>query len=174
VNWMLEHPERGANCELDCDSFIGLIQQAQASRAPVVVGKVVDVDNVDIIRRPVESDMNDVNEEHAIDVTDIDNEIFSTDWSQLFSLTDIDSNVVCYIAGYISMKINKSTACSQCRKAYVTSKENQKHNPTGQHSVFITTKEFFSWAKYGLVIPSAALYDLCCAIKELCKLISKE
>ena len=56
VNWMLEHPERGANCELDCDSFIGLFQQAQASRAPVVVGKVVDVDNVDIIRRPVESE----------------------------------------------------------------------------------------------------------------------
>jgi len=64
------------------------------------------------------------------------------------------------------MKINKSTACSQCRKAYVTSKESQKHKPTGQHDVFVTTKEF-SWAKYGLVIPSAALYDLWCVIERI-------
>jgi hypothetical protein len=29
VNWLLEHPEKGSNCQLDCDSFIGLLKQAE-------------------------------------------------------------------------------------------------------------------------------------------------
>lgn len=29
VNWQLEHPENGSNCQLDCDSFIGSLRQTE-------------------------------------------------------------------------------------------------------------------------------------------------
>ena len=32
VNWMLERPQKGANCELDFDSFVGLLTEAQQRR----------------------------------------------------------------------------------------------------------------------------------------------
>jgi hypothetical protein len=39
VNWLLEHPEKGSNCQLDCDSFIGLLRQAELRKCAQNVEK---------------------------------------------------------------------------------------------------------------------------------------
>ena len=153
VNWMLKPPTKGANCELDCDSFIGLMKDLDSSR------KLAEVRTPDSCS-PSVTDLSDSFEPDPSDDIDV-----SVDWCQLCALNDVDSNVVCYIAGYICAKINKKISCPDCHTAYVHSKETWK-TLHATHTVLVQTRQF-DWAKYGLTVPSPALYELCCAIERV-------
>lgn len=161
VNWLLEHPEKGSNCQLDCDSFIGLLKQAELSKIKTAVNNASQTG--------VTTD----NDDFADSVCTYDNDVnFSggsiSDWSCVFSLTDVDANVVFYIAGYLSRKLTLAIMCKQCKVLYVTNKEKNK-NSVGQHTTFLKMRQF-DWSKYGLTSPSPQLYDLCCALERIVQL----
>jgi catabolite regulation protein CreA len=162
VNWLLEHPEKGSNCQLDCDSFVGLLKQAELSKMKTAANcdspsADVTTTNGDFSDSPCTND-NDV----AFSSSSI------SDWSCVFSLTDVDKNVVFYIAGYLSRKLTLSITCEQCKLLYIRNKEKNK-NSVGKHMTLLETRQF-DWSKYGLASPSPQLYDLCCALERIVQL----
>jgi len=80
-------------------------------------------------------------------------------------LTDVDQNVLCYVAGYICAKLNRRLSCQACLSAYICSKQKQQTS-TALHAALTQARQFH-WAKYGLTIPSACVFDLCCAIERV-------
>ena len=58
VNWLLEHPEKGSNCQLDCDSFVGLLKQAELSKLKPAV-------NDDCHSVGVTTNDNDLSDSHS-------------------------------------------------------------------------------------------------------------
>jgi len=162
INWMLECPHKGANCEPDFDSFVGLINATQQQRQRVAADASVaqcstsaegDIGSVDL------PNISDASADRDLDKTDI-----SADWCQLFALTDVDQNVLCYIAGYICAKLNRRLSCQACLASYVASK--QKHQSSTALHTALTKARNFDWAKYGLTIPTPDLFDLCCGMER--------
>jgi len=80
-------------------------------------------------------------------------------------LTDVDQNVLCYVAGYICAKLNRRLSCQACLSAYICSKQKQQ-TLTALHAALTQARQFH-WTKYGLTIPSACVFDLCCAIERV-------
>ena len=158
INWMLECPQKGANCELDFDSFIGLVNESQQQRheSASVVQCVTSADS------DVGIDLPNISHESAD--SDLDKTDVNADWCQLFALTDVDQNVLCYVAGYICAKLNRRLSCQQCFSAYVSSKQKQQSS-TALYTA-LTQARKFDWAKYGLTIPSPDLFDLCCGMER--------
>jgi hypothetical protein len=158
VNWLLEHPEKGSNCQLDCDSFIGLLKQAELckvrSSADVGPEPVAKSCNISASQLPTDD---------AILIPDACNLI--SDWSSVFSLNDVDKNVVFYIAGYLTRKLNLNTSCKKCQVSYVKSREKHK-NAGSKHASLLELRQF-EWSKYGLASPSPQLFDLCCALERI-------
>ena len=91
-----------------------------------------------------------------------------SDWSCVFSLNDVDKNVVFYIAGYLSRKLTLITRCKQCKLLYIRNKEINK-NSVGQYTTFLNIRQF-DWSEYGLASSSPQLYDLCCALERIVQL----
>lgn len=79
----------------------------------------------------------------------------------IFHCLQVDSNVVCYIAGYTSVKINRNTVCPDSKEAFVKSKKMHSHVKKGEN---IDQDETVRLGKSGLVIPSPQLYELCYSI----------
>jgi hypothetical protein len=159
VNWLLEHPERGSNCELDCDSFVGLLSQVEQPK-----------NEDDLLVTCATADSNTVSD-FACSTDNIQSPNscnLSSDWSQIFCLNDVDSNVVFYIAGYLTRKLSTSGSCNDCMVSYIKSKELHKLD-SSKHTVLMEMRQF-DWAKYGLVCPSAQLYDLCRAVEQIVQL----
>jgi hypothetical protein len=88
-----------------------------------------------------------------------------SDWSSVFSLNDVDKNVVFDIAGYLTRKLNLNTSCKQCQVSYVKSRELHK-NAGIKHASLLELIQF-EWSKYGLASPSPQLFDLCCARERI-------
>lgn len=171
VNWMLERPcHRGSNCELDYDAFIGLLGKVQLLKTVASqpqAGTVVATTVVDALQqsslptavteRDTADDVDDDDDNGDIDV--------SSDWCQLFDLCDVDQKVACYIAGYLCAKLNWIVVCTACRNAYILTKDANK-TVVEKHSLLIHCRQF-DWAKYGLTVPSPAVFDFCCAIERV-------
>jgi len=167
VNWMLERHEKGTNCELDFDSFIGLLTEAQQRRCdmPVPSGSRTPTHSpseLPIIASDVGLGLDVSADSGCSNVDDID---VNADWCQLFALTSVDQNVICYIAGYICAKLNRRLSCRACTAAYVASKE--KHKASVALHTILTHARDFDWAKYGLTIPPPDLFDICCAMERV-------
>jgi hypothetical protein len=88
-----------------------------------------------------------------------------SDWSGVYSLSDVDKNVVFYIAGYLNRKLNQNTSCRQCTDSYIRSRE-QHRKYAGTHTALLQIRQF-DWAKFGLASPSPPLYDLCCGMERI-------
>ena len=173
VNWLLEKPERGTNCTLDFDSFIGMLnkegqstskEEVTASAAAVVEhsakndGKSQHHDEID---KPAE-------ESQELDDT-FDDIPLTTDWHGMFSLSDVDANIVYYLSGYISQKINKRYNCPKCSVAYERSRNKaseQQKTSAEKYALFVQLKTF-AWAKHGLTIPSLSMFKLCESIERI-------
>jgi hypothetical protein len=143
---------------LDCDSFIGLLKQAELckvrSSADVGPEPVAKSCNISASQLPTDD---------AILIPDACNLI--SDWSSVFSLNDVDKNVVFYIAGYLTRKLNLNTSCKECQVSYVKSREKHK-NAGSKHASLLELRQF-EWSKYGLASPSPQLFDLCCALERI-------
>ena len=165
VNWMLERPQKGANCELDFDSFVGLLTEAQQRRCDTrtpatrtAAGSDADAPAVPALTSAAAP--SDVSADCDLDDVDV-----NADWCQLFTLSSVDQNVVCYIAGYICAKLNRRLSCPTCTATYIASKEKQKSS-TALHTILTHARQF-DWAKYGLTVPSPGLYEICSAMERV-------
>jgi len=170
VNWMLEKPcHRGSNCELDYDAFIGLLGKVQLRRtvaSHAEAGSVVATNVVDALQQS--SLPTAVTTRDTADDDDNDDDCnidISSDWCQLFDLCDVDKNVACYIAGYLCAKLNRIVLCTACSNAYIFTK-NANKSVVEKHTLLIHCRQF-DWAKYGLTVPSPAVFDFCCAIERV-------
>jgi hypothetical protein len=162
VNWLLESPERGSNCELDFDRFIGLVNKSFDHKTSS--DSTLNLPRPDVLDETTNDAVDDKkNAECSDGFTDVFE--FTSDWSQMFSLTDVDSNVVCYIAGYICAKLNKKLSCVDCTTAYIASQETWKKVESLEHTLIQMRN--FSWAKYGLAVPSPQVADLCNSIERV-------
>jgi hypothetical protein len=157
VNWLLERPEKGSNCELDCDSFVGLVSKTFEGDARRV-GTSESLGN-ESHSGEISSTVDQRNEEIT--------EVFqlTSDWLQTYRLSCVDHNVVSYMAGYITGKINNKLNCDQCQSAYVVSKETW-NKVDCDHNLLIRMRNY-SWAKYGLTTPSPQVLELCCSMERI-------
>jgi hypothetical protein len=163
VNWLLEHPEKGSNCQLDCDSFVGLLKQAELFKTKCDVACSSD---------HVTTEGCDVSHSASVSVSSADDLLHSvdtcnliSDWSSVFSLNDVDKNVIFYIAGYLSRKLSMNTSCNHCMASYISSRKWHGKSSVN-HTAFSEMKQF-EWSRYGLASPSPQLFDLCCAMERI-------
>lgn len=84
VNWLLQRPEKGSNCQLDFDSFIELIDKAFCS----------EVSTNSCLETPIR---NEVNKKlvSAVEFCDYSDEFkdvfdFTSDWCQTFTLCEVE------------------------------------------------------------------------------------
>jgi len=167
VNWLIKEPGRGSNCELDCDTFIGLLQQ-QLCQNP---GSMVNIEPL-----PASADAN--NNDPSVpaagnEATDVDamfdDSVVVTDWHSAFSLSDVESNVVCYIAGYIITKLDKRSTCRECNQLFAVAREAMKSRLSSidKSNVQLIELKAFSWAKWGLTVPPESIFQMCVAIEKI-------
>jgi len=141
VNWMLDCPSRGANCQLDFDSFIGLMNYTQQQRRSAGSASVAEpTTSAEGAAGTDLANIADASADSEMDRADV-----SADWCQLFVLTDVHQNVLCYTAAYICAKLNRRLSCQTCLSAYVSSKQKQQ-TLTALHSTS-TQSQKFDWAK---------------------------
>jgi len=87
----------------------------------------------------------------------------------MFELSEIDSNVVSYICGYLCMKVNARRDCSQCQTLYASYRQccwYVEGAEFGSHEAYGHFKNF-NWAKHGLQKPSFPLYNLCSSVEKV-------
>ena len=96
-----------------------------------------------------------------------DDEFNSTsDWSSLFKLSEVDSNIVGYIGGYIATKLNRKLGCLNCEESFEECRTKEKQSTSLSTSGrFLQNKEF-DWAKKGLTIPSPELFHMLYSLEK--------
>ena len=141
VNWTLDCPSRGANCQLDFDSFIGLMNYTQQQRRSA--GSASVAEPTTSAKGAVGTDLANIADASAD--SEMDRADVSADWCQLFALSDVDQNVLCYMAAYMCAKLNRCLSCQTCLSAYVSSKQKQQTS-TALHSASTQSRKF-DWAK---------------------------
>ena len=82
-----------------------------------------------------------------------------------FDLCDVDKNVACYIAGYLCANLSRFVSRTACRNACIFTK-NANKSVAEKHSHVIHCRQF-DRAKYGLTVPSPAVFDFFCAIQRV-------
>ena len=99
VNQMLECPHRGANCELDFDSFIGLSAKNHTHVTCSDQPNIDPVTHTDIAVNPAAVEVSDKpTRDCDDDFVDV-----NTDWCRMYDLCDVDKNVVVLYCGlYVS------------------------------------------------------------------------
>jgi len=162
VNWLLQGCSSRSNCELDFDKFVGLLQHQTPGicQSPSIT---VSVDSkntavADSFTVPGDTDADDFD-------TDCD---ICNDWSQVCTLTDVDANVVAYIAGYMMRKASRRSNCEKCRTQYSQCEQKTRDGLYSNvaHAQFVKLKTF-DWAKHGLLVPSPVLFNLCCTLERV-------
>ena len=163
VNWLLQGCSSRSNCELDFDKFVGLISLPTVNRqSPGVLQSppsAVSANNQNIV--------SDAGDTEPVDDFDTDFDV-PDDWSHVCALTDVDENVVAYIAGYMMRKASRRSDCDRCLTEYNHCVQNTRDGlyDSVAHAQFVKLKTY-DWAKHGLVVPSPALFSLCCSLERV-------
>ena len=167
VNWLLDHPKSGANCEPDSDSFLSILNHVKCWKSK----KESDIDAGGSNVTSVQADEMTATAAAVshVDLCESFDDTSVTDWPDLFELADVEANVVAYVCGYLCMKIDKRTGCSECAALYKQYRSNFSYNECCHflsHEAFGHFKNF-DWAKHGLQKPTLTLYSLCSAVEKV-------
>lgn len=171
VNWLLQGCSSRSNCELDFDKFVGLISLLTAkhnnpdkSQLPTTTDSAVSPDSQNVLS--ADSSTAAISTE-SVDDFDTDFNVCN-DWSQVCALTDVDANVIAYIAGYMMRKASRRSNCEKCLTEYSQCVQKTRDGlyDSAAHALFVKLKTF-DWAKHGLVVPSPALFNLCCTLERI-------
>lgn len=165
VNWLLQHPEGKTNCEDDADTFLTVMEHMKSIR------RNADDTDGSIPATGLPSDLHNVADVTVVAASQIACHEPSTitDWPDLFELSEVDSNVVAYICGYLCMKVNARTDCSKCQSLYDNYRQHRSYleeTEFGSHEVYGHFRNF-NWAKHGLQKPSFSLYSLCSSVEKI-------
>jgi hypothetical protein len=158
VNWVLDKPESGRNCERDIDDFVGILTHLVHKRSNTSKEK----------HQPHTS--------RVVGSTNIPPVASSTSCNQIELLSDTSSfdrhaaekNIVCYISGFIAMK--NSDVIKNCDICYrdVFMDITVNGELTSDY-LFITLKNY-DWARNGLTAPSYQLLEVCSVIEKHLKI----
>jgi hypothetical protein len=149
VNWLLDKPESGRNCETDIDEFIGIL------------GTIVHERNERSkeIRKEEQSEDTKQPSDNSSCKIDVISSI------SCFTPSLTEANIACYIAGYIAMKNNKFLhSCKRCY-ADIFLDTSIDENLTDEY-MFIQIKTY-DWAKNGLTAPSHQLLQVCTEMENV-------
>ena len=184
VNWLLAQPSTGTNCSADGDSFLdtlehitsvkkcGVVQEKQNSRSSL--SDEIHADNVENFTS-IETESAGPSSACGDTVSSLQSSSDSglLDWSNVFKLSEIDSNVVAYICGYMCMKLHKANNCTNCLCLYDNYRSTHSCSVSGvefsNHEMFIYFRNF-EWAKHGLQKPTFSMFALCSAIEQVVQL----
>lgn len=178
VNWLLEQPEKGANCQDDGDSFLSVLDYIRCIKKTDTRACPVDTygspsDEMDCTVAAVVSEPTDAEEVRrsmAAMVSDASGaDSLISDWPDVFELTEVDSNVVAYICGYMCMKIERKNDCTHCSQLYQEYRDSHSYHSNPEFAAYEVLGKFrnFDWAKHGLQRPPFSEYRLCSAIEKL-------
>ena len=148
VIWFLQTNSKNSNCKMDLDQFLGLMSSRK------VIDPVVPPGDLTTDTTNKEFHPSDPNSDRINSAT--------LDWTSIYTLSDIGTNVVAYIAGYLSrhtIGLTGCTACETARKQSFTFSSSMSSNVESS-SIFMILKTY-DWAKHGLIIPSPQLLVLC-------------
>ena len=218
VNWLLERPEKGGNCDIDCDEFIGMISSGHKKQRPPTAMNIVSrtSNKLNVASLPDsqatlsanesqatlsanesqatlsanesqatldanetldtqdttdgEKSRDDLLEEIIKDNSDAVPEVAAEEtvcteleeWEESYGLSDVQNNILCYIAGYIAKKLTSFLKCDICNdlQASFGNNTNIPARTFPSEQTFLGLKTF-EWAKKGLYIPSPQLFELC-------------
>jgi len=169
VNWLLQGNSSRSNCELDFDKFVGMINsQAGKQQSPGILKSPLSTASAASENVPLSDDMCRLSDDTE-SLNDYDNDFdICTDWCHIHALTDVDSNVVAYIAGYMMRKASRRSNCENCLVEYshCVQKTRDGLYDNDAHAQFVKLKTY-DWAKHGLLVPSPALFNLCCTFERI-------
>ena len=138
---------------MDLDEFLGLMSSRKVID-PVATPRDLTTDTTN-------------NEFHLSDLNADWINSAMLDWKSIYTLSDIEMNVVAYIAGYLSghtIGLTGCTAYETAGKQSFTFSSSMSSNVESS-SIFMILKTY-DWARHGLIILSPQLLELCTTMEK--------